>query len=114
MSFPVVDVSLQLAGGAQSTEGRHQAVVTQGAFDVVSGPVDTPDGHAHPAQAALLHVAGNAAAHARVAPQSKAADFTVLAAIAQAGLEVRGLESARLVDHNHDQDNSDGWRVDGW
>lgn len=32
-------------------------------FDVVFGPVDAADGHAQAAQAALVHVAGDGAAH---------------------------------------------------
>lgn len=32
-------------------------------FDVVSGPVDAADGHAQATHAALVHVAGDGAAH---------------------------------------------------
>lgn len=32
-------------------------------FDVVFGPVDAADGHSQAAQAALVHVAGDGAAH---------------------------------------------------
>lgn len=38
-------------------------------FDVVFGPVDTADGHAQAAQAALVHVAGDGAAHTQRAQQ---------------------------------------------
>lgn len=41
--------------------------------DVVFSPVDGADGHTQATQAALVHGAGDGAAHARVAPQSKAA-----------------------------------------
>lgn len=42
-------------------------------FDVVFGPVDTADGHAQAAQAALVHVTGNGAAHTQRAQQGKPA-----------------------------------------
>lgn len=38
-------------------------------FDVVFGSVDTADGHAQAAHAALIHVAGDGAAHAQRAQQ---------------------------------------------
>lgn len=41
--------------------------------DVVFSPVDGTDGHTQTTQAALVHGAGDGAAQARVAPQSKAA-----------------------------------------
>lgn len=42
-------------------------------FDVVFGPVDTADGHAQAAQAALIHVTGNGAAHTQRAQQGEPA-----------------------------------------
>lgn len=42
-------------------------------FDVVFGPVDTADGHAQATQAALVHVAGDGAAHTQRAQQGEPA-----------------------------------------
>lgn len=47
--------------------GWESGNTTQTYLDVVSGPVDAADGHAHTPYAALVHVAGNGAAEAHQA-----------------------------------------------
>lgn len=99
---PPVNVSLDLAHGANGTEDGDHVVITKRSRDAVSGSVQSPHGHRRSTQTTLIHVSRHLTAKASEAKGSAEADSAVTEAITQAGLPVGILGSTDKSRLSHD------------
>lgn len=99
---PPVNVSLDLAQGANRTEDGDHVVITNRPRNAVSGSVESPHRHRCSTQTTLIHVSCHLTSKTSEAKGPTEADSTVTEAIAQAGLPVGILGSTDESRLSHD------------
>lgn len=99
---PPVNVSLDLAHGANRTEEGDHVVITNRPRNAVTGSVESPHRHRCSTQTTFIHVSCHLTSKTSEAKGPTEADSTVTEAVAQAGLPVGILGSTNKSRLSHD------------